>query len=612
VADLSGVQLHLVDTVEKAGQLMTWLGTVHEDDVIAVDTETGERPGRPKGDALSPWHGRLRLAQIGDSITGWAIPWDQWNGVFHEAMSRYTGETIYHNIAFEARWFELQSEFKLPWDRAHDTMIAAHIIDPLGSGALKTLCSQYVDARAAAMQTTLDVEMTKNGWTWGTVPINFQPYWAYGALDTVLTCRLWSLFKAKCGPGGPYRLVYDLEMGTRRVVTKMELNGAPVDLAYSQRKYDELHAYSDGVKEWAAHRFGGKSIGSNQQLVTILEGLGAELGINADELTPTGQKKADKDVLKRLLRDGNSDVVQLADAVLKQRKASKLAETYFLNFLERHIDGRVHPNVRTLGARTSRMSITDPALQTLPKGERTVREAFIATDEDSCIITSDLDQVEFRMMASLSEDPQLISLFLEADKQPDGDAFTSIMREVYADPGAHKKDPRRKKIKGMIYGRLYGAGVAKQALTAGVSEPEMKSLADAFDSRYPGVSHFQRRVEDVGMRRYREEGTAYIITKTGRRLPCDDGKAYRLVNYLIQGGAAEVFKLDLLKLDAAGLTDYLLVPVHDEIVMNVPRSEAAQIMPVVREAMTTRDGWSVPLTAGCDGPYTNWGEGVDE
>jgi DNA polymerase-1 len=91
-------------------------------------------------------------------------------------------------------------------------------------------------------------------------------------------------------------------------------------------------------------------------------------------------------------------------------------------------------------------------------------------------------------------------------------------------------------------------------------------------------------------------------------LPCDEDRVYTLVNYLIQGGAAEVFKSNLVKLDQADLTEFLIVPVHDEIVLNAPREQALEIQKIVRECMTTTDGWAVPLTADVDGPLENWGE----
>lgn len=600
---LGDVKLHLIDNVDTAREFISWLGERRPHNAISIDTETGELPGGARDHALSPWHGQLRLVQVGDGQQGWAIPWKEWAGVFYEAMDKFDGPIVCHNIAFEARWFDVHSTWKMPWERAHDTMIMAHIIDPLGSGALKRLSSLYVDGRAAAMQETLDTSLATNGWTWGTVPTNFQPYWAYGALDTVLTMRIWEQFWEKCGPGQPYHRAYELEMQARKIVTRMEINGARIDLDYSNKKYKELNDYAESVKSWAKQTYGGVSISSNIQLVRLFESLGADI----TSYTPSGQKSADKDQLKLLSIEGNDEVKALAEIVLKQRKADKLANTYFLNFINDNVNGFVHPSVKTLGARTSRMSIQNPALQTLPKGDDTVRTAFIPKDEDHVIITSDLDQVEFRMFASLSKDPNLITLFNRADATG-SDPFTEIGREIYNDPTMQRSDKRRNLIKGTVYGRLYGAGVNKQALTAGVPESQMRSVSDAFDTRFPGMAMFQKQIEDVGMRRLKTEGQGYVHTWTGRRLPCDEDRVYTLVNYLIQGGAAEVFKSNLIKLDQAELTELLIVPVHDEIVLNAPRKDVEEIMKIVKKCMTTSEGWDVPLTAGIDGPMENWGE----
>jgi len=600
---LGNIRLELVDSVEQAQRFISWLSERRPHNAIAIDTETGELPGGKRDDALSPWHGQLRLVQVGDGQTGWSIPWGEWNGVFYEAMDKFDGPIVCHNIAFEARWFDVHSRWKMPWERAHDTMIMAHLIDPLGSGALKRLTSQYVDPQAAALQGQLDEGLVKNGWTWGTVPINYQPYWAYGALDPILTMRLWEMFWDKCGPGQPYSRAYELEMNTRRIVTRMELNGARLDLDYSKKKYQELVDYTEQVKQWGKDNYNGLSVTSNAQLVRAFEALGAEI----TQTTPSGAKSASADQLKLLLRDGTPEIQLLAETVLKQRKADKLASTYFSNFINDNVNGFVHPSVKTLGARTGRMSIQNPALQTLPKGDDTVRRAFLPKDDDHVIITSDLDQVEFRMFSSMSQDENLINLFNMADATG-SDPFTEIGREIYADPSMEKSDKRRGLIKGVVYGRLYGAGVAKQALTAGVPEEQMRAVSNAFDERFPGMALFQKKVEDVGMRRLREEGQGYVNTWTGRRLPCDEDRVYTLVNYLVQGGAAEVFKSNLVKLDQADLTELLIVPVHDEIVLNAPREDAAEIQQIVRECMTTREGWAVPLTADVDGPLENWGE----
>lgn len=603
--DLSGVSLNLVDSVEKAGEFISWLNYRRPMGAVSVDIETGELPGNDKKDALSPWHGQIRLAQVGDGQTGWAIPWDEWSGVFYQGMDKYQGPIVCHNIAFEARWFAVQSKWKLPWHQAHDTMLMSQIVDPQSKAGLKYLASQHIDARAVALQDTMHAEFAKNGWTWGTVPISFEPYWAYGALDTVLTARLFTdHFWPLVQPGAKYSIPYELEMATRRITTAMEINGARVDLEYSQRKYDELQAYTESVKEWGRKEFGGQSISSNVQLVRIFEGLGAEI----TETTPSGQKSMNKDQLAILAQDSNSAVRQLAQTVLSQRKADKLASSYFLNFMNDAVDGVLHPNINIMAARTGRMSVTNPALQTLPSGENTVRSAFIPKDGHG-IVSSDLDQVEFRLTASFSEDPALIALFLEADATG-GDVFTSIMRQVYKDDTLQKADKRRKLIKGVVYGKLYGAGVDKMAFTAGVSVADMKAVVDAFDATYPGVKRFQKTVEALGTKRLNEEGVGYITTATGRRLPCDEDRVYSLTNYLIQSTAAEVFKQNLIKLDAQDLTEFMIVPVHDEIVLQYPIENAAatkEFMETVAECMTTREGYAVPLTAGVEGPFANWG-----
>lgn len=610
--------LKLVDSVEEAGNFLRWLSQDRPLGAIAIDLETGEFPGKDKKHALSPWHGRIRLAQVGDGQTGWSIPWEEWSGVFYQALEHYQGPIIAHNIAFESKWLAVNSRYKLPWDKAHDTMIMSQVIQPdAGSHALKTLTDRLIDPRASAVQGLLDQAMVKNGWTWGTIPVNFPIYWQYGALDTVITTRLFlDHFYKHIRPGMQLNRPYELEMANRRVCTQMEINGARVDLEYSAEKYKQLMDYAENAKNMAQSRYG-YNIGSPSQLAAAIINLGGEI----TKRTAGGSPSVDKEQLDILKRDGNRDVRELAELVINVRKAGKLASSYFENFQKGAIDGILHPEIRTLEARTGRMSITNPALQTLPSGDPLVRRAFLPREENQRIVSSDLDQVEFRLTANFSQDEALINLFQEADRTG-GDVFTSIMRQVYKDDTLTKEDPRRKLIKGTVYGKLYGAGVSKMALTSGVQEEDMQEVVDAFDRTYPGIKRFQKKVEREGQQRLDLEGVAYVETETGRKLPADDNRLYALTNYKIQGTAAELFKQNLLKLDAAGLTDYMVVPVHDEIVLSVPLEMIEEVAPVIQDCMTTThksetEKWDVPLTAGCDiknksGEYfETWGSKYD-
>ena len=599
---LQGVKLHLVEDVETASKFLSWLGERRPHDAVGFDIETGERRGNDPKDALSPWRGQIRLAQIGDGMTGWAIPWEFWSGVFLQGMRKYTGKIICHNIAFEGKWMALQSDWDFPWHHAHDTMLMSRIISPTSPAGLKPLAERLVDYAAANAQGDLYATFAEHGWTWGTVPYNYQAYWVYSALDPVLTVRLFDQFWDDCGPGQKYHEAYELEMQVRRIANQMEMNGAPVDLDYSQDMVDRISAYTEGVKDWARKNYNGLSITSNVQLGRKFEELGAEI----TERTASGAKSVTKETLQRLAIGGNAQVSLLAEATLNQRQKDKLRSSYFENFIKDHIDGVLHPSINTMAARTSRMSITDPALQTLPKGDASVRRAFVTKSPDYGILSSDLDQVEFRLTASFSEDQKLLALFRAADEDGD-DVFTQIMHQVYDDDTLVKKDPRRNLIKSTVYGKLYGAGVDKMALTSKVSTSQMQSVVDGFDSNYPGVKLFQKKIENLGMQRIRNEGEGYVVTKLGRRLPCDPSRVYSLTNYLIQGSAAEIFKQNLVRLDQADMTQYMIVPVHDEIVLQVPKNEAEEIKKIVRECMTTRDGWPIVLSADAEGPFDNWG-----
>ena len=242
--------------------------------------------------------------------------------------------------------------YRIPRERSVDTMLAAHIINPLGSGGLKPLSAKYVDRGAAAGQEALDNGMAANGWTWATVPITYEPYWAYAALDTVLTARLWDRFKGQVGPGGPYADVFDLEMAVRFIVSRMEEHGAAIDVEYADRQYHRLNDEADAVEAWAKDAFGIK-ISSNDQLGAKLIELG---GVLLDK-TAGGKPKVDKYTLQ-VLKDPENEfppaVQMLAEQALRARSARKFASTYFKTLSEKSYDGLIHADVRTLGARTGR------------------------------------------------------------------------------------------------------------------------------------------------------------------------------------------------------------------------------------------------------------------
>lgn len=587
---LADVEVHLVDTVAEASEFMRWLGERRP--VLAVDTETS---------GLNPYAKDAcgRLIQFGDVRSGWSIPWETWSGVALEAFGRYDGDLVFHNAAFDVRWMQMHLKPWMPqWHKIHDTMIMAQIVNPLGSGALKQLGVQLVDRRANVGETLLKEAMAQQGWTWATVPADYGPFWAYGALDTVITAHLFEILRAH----ERYPETYQLEMSARRVISHMEENGSPIDLEYCYSMYSRLSEYVEQTKSWGKDTLG-ISLGSNMQLIKYFS---EELGIEVTRTTKSGAPSVDKYQLKMWVNDPPSQKAgDLAKLILDMRKADKLASSYFKNFIEMNVDSVLHPTIKTLGARTGRMSMTNPALQTLPKGEATVRDAFVP-HEGNVLISSDYSQIEMRLMAHFSQDQKLIKTFLDADASGD-DFFTTIGRDIYSAPEMNKEDPRRALVKGTMYGKAYGAGIPKMAETAGVPHAQMKSVVDAFDAQYPGVRDFQKAVENVGFRRERDEGQGYVMTPFGRRLPCDTGKVYTLVNYMLQGHAAEALKAAIVRLDSAGLGDYMLLPVHDEIIFSVPKEDYQEAMVLIRDVMSITDDYLVPVPADPEGPLDRWG-----
>jgi DNA polymerase-1 len=538
-------------------------------------------------------------------MNGWAIPWEDWRGLAMEALREYDGTQIYHNIAFEMKWLHEHAPggYRIPRDRSVDTMIAAHISNPLGAGGLKPLAAKYVDSKAANSQAALDDAMAENKWTWATVPISFRPYWMYGALDTVLTAHLWDKYRHEVGSGAPYQQVFDLEMAVRFIVTRMEERGARVDVEYARRKYQALHDEADEVERWARAAFGIK-VSSNDQLGAKIIEMGGQLL----DRTATGKPKVDKYTLQVLMDPENGESQELrllAEQALRARKARKFASTYFKNFVEKNYGGVVHSEIRTLGARTGRMSISNPPLQQLPKGNALVRNAFVAS-EGNVLVTADYDQIEARVFAEMAEDAGLIEAFRVADATG-GDFFVELGKQIYAAPDFQKSDKRRGLIKNVTYGKMYGAGVAKMAESAGVPVGRMEVVAESMDRQFPGMAEFMRQIESDGVKRQRREGQGYVVTPLGRRLPADDNRLYALTNYMIQSSAADVLKKALVRLDAAGYDEYMILPVHDEILVDIPAEYAEQAERDMPLLMQETDH-AIPLSASSDGSMARWGD----
>lgn len=433
---LDNVKLFLIETIDEAYAFRQWLGERRPLNALAFDTETT---------GLDRYNDRIRLAQIGDGETGWAIPWDRWNGVFRDAVRLWNGDWIAHNSTFDLGFLD-REDIEIPRHRVHDTMVRSRINEPHMSMALKSQCARHVDAAAAGLQEVLK----GTSWTWDSVPVDYGPYWQYGALDPVLTYRLEEHHRPITDAEAPR--AYELEMAVLWVIQRMERNGAHVDRPSAREHMVRFFDYCRTVEEWTEREYGVKA-GSNQAIIRILE----EAGYSFTKATASGAKALDAEVL------GEVDH-PLARAVLNRRQLQKMATTY-LRFYVENADGDdlLHPSINTLGARTSRMSMDSPNLQNLPRRGTSragdvvrsmITSRYVDRDladelwnplEHGSLVMCDFSQIEMRLLAHFSGEAAMQAAF-----RSDEDFFVNLARQIFQDDTITKKDPRRQITKNCV------------------------------------------------------------------------------------------------------------------------------------------------------------------
>lgn len=592
---LDNVELHLVNDLDTADKLMAWLGERHDGE-IAFDTETS---------GLSPETDVVRLAQIGDSRQGWAIPWERWGGVFEEVITRYDGPLYAHNAKYDYSMLKAAG-CTIPQGRLHDTRLMAHVLHPTYSTALKKLAAKYVDPRAGMLQNDLGLSHTdggtgngNQGWTWATVPVDYGPYWQYGALDTVLTSQLAAVLEVKMDETG-CRRAYDLELAASFVCERMERNGVPIDVPFARAKEAEFQRRAEAMIEQCLAEYGCKP-SANAAVAQAL----IDAGVSLDRTTATGAIQMDKEVL------GDVDH-PLAHLVLEYRRLTKLSSTYLRHFNTE----RLHPRINSVGARTGRMSMDGGGgsgcnLQNLPRKADASPEAIevrncVAAPEGQTLISCDLSQIEVRVLAHVTNMlgyPELVNAFLSPE-----DFFVVIARDVFQEPDFQKSDQRRTTVKSFVYGSNYGAGTEKLAQTAKVSMDQAQVVADGLARSYPGIKALARHIEANAIKRAGTHGSPFVSSfLTGRRHPADDSGLYKLVNFLVQGTAAEIFKMQLIEMENIGLGEKMILPIHDEILLCCDDDDVEETTRAVLSVMNNDSLLAMPITASASSAK-RWGE----
>lgn len=566
-------KITLVETLDEAMEFKRWLGERRP--ILGLDTETT---------GLHWWNPHfLRTTQFGDGEQAFVLPQEWWGKLVKDSIEQYEGEILGHNIKFEMHALA-SAGITLNPSKLHDSKVAAWLLDPADKtrNSLKMLSVKHVAKWAAYPEYLKDKYFRQNKVSWDTVPVDALPYWFYGGLDPILTCRLWDTV-------GHYSTTsaYQSEMALLPVVYRAERAGMRIDHEYITGLRSEFGEEMVVLKA-KAKAYGLENPASNQQIEAALKS--ALDGWEPEHFTPGGRAQLNKTILAGIPHE-------LGDIVIQYKKLQKMDSSYLKNFQKMADGDLLHGSINQLEARTGRMSVTQPALQTIPRGPA-IRDCFIA-EENCSILSIDYAQIELRLLAHYSQDGRMIEQFLAGD-----DLHNMLATSIF---GAGFTKPQRTVAKNSWFSKAYGAGVEKFAETAGVTVDFAQSIYDGLSTAYPGIQGLQDYVIDTGRARLAEEGRAYVRLADGTELPADDDSIYALVDYLLQGTAGKVLKRAIVDLDAAGLGEYIRMPIHDEVIFQLPLDIAEEVERTACEVMTNHD-YAVPLPVDATGGLTRWGD----
>jgi DNA polymerase-1 len=421
-----------------------------------------------------------------------------------------------------------------------------------------------------------------------------------------VTLELCRLTEPLVAARGLRELYASIELPLAAVLARMERAGVRIDAAELKRLSGVMAGEIVRLTQ-EIHGLAGKpfNIASPQQLGRVLF---EDLGLPAPGRS--GKSKSIStaaDVLDGLAADH-----EIVRKVLEFRQLSKLKGTY-VDALPALIDpqtGRLHTSFNQAGAATGRLSSSNPNLQNIPirtELGREIRAAFVPR-EGWRLLVADYSQIELRLLAHLSRDPLLMEAFRNGD-----DIHTLTASEVLGVPPLMVTPEARREAKAVNFGIVYGISAFGLAAQLGISRGEAEKYIRHYFERYAGV----RRFLDETIAEVRRTG--FTRTIFGRERPIPDinggnpnarGFAERTaVNSPLQGAAADLIKLAMVRLDAAlqagGLRSTMLLQVHDELVFECPPEELEELAPLVKREMEGACQLDVPLLVDI-GVGANW------
>ena len=505
---------------------------------------------------------------------------DAFRPLFDSPAITWIGQNLKYDLLV-MKWYGVT-----PKGQLFDTMLAHYVIEPEGKRGMDQLSAQYLAYEPVHIEELIG----KKGKGQGNMrDVQLDKITDYAAEDADITLQLKHIFLPQLRTKEVEKVFYAVENPLVKVLTDMEFEGIRVDtdflLDYSKELEREARQAEEKVYTQAGERF---NLASPKQLGEILfERM--KLDPKAKK-TKTGQYATGEDVLLKL-----ASKHQIVDDILAFRELTKLKSTY-VDALPQMINrktGRVHTSYAQAVAVTGRLSSNNPNLQNIPirtERGREIRKAFIPRNDEFLLLSADYSQIELRIVAAISGDPNMCAAFLEGK-----DIHTATAAKVF---GVDEKDvtkEMRYKAKSVNFGIIYGQGAFGLADNLGISRGEAKEIIDNYKAQFAGIQRYMDNTINFA----RENG--YVETLMGRKRWLKDinsanftvrGFAERnAINSPIQGTAADMIKLAMIKVHEEftrqGLRSRMLLQVHDELVFDAYKPELDIIKPIITRCMQT-------------------------
>ena len=504
----------------------------------------------------------------------------QFADLFNDEKKVWVGQNLkYDLLILKRHGYDLKGNI-------FDTMLAHYVIEPDGKASMDMMSAKYLGYEPVAIEDLIG----KKGRTQGSMrDVELEKIKEYAVEDADITLQLKNMLIPLLKKNEVEKVFSEVENPLVKVLMDMEYEGVRIDVDflndYSKELEREAKKSEESVYKQAGVRF---NLSSPKQLGEVLfEKL--QLDPKAKK-TKTGQYATGEDVLMKLAHKN-----QICMDILAYREYTKLKSTYVdaLPLLINRKTGRVHTTYGQAVAVTGRLASNNPNLQNIPirsdRGKE-IRKAFIPRDKDHILLSADYSQIELRIVAAISGDPNMGDAFRQ-----NKDIHTATAAKVYNVEEKEVTKEMRYKAKSVNFGIIYGQGAFGLADNLGIARAEAKAIIDNYKKEFHGITKYM----DDTINFAREHG--YVQTLMGRKRWLRDINSANFtvrsfaernaINSPIQGTAADMIKLAMIKLfeelEKRKFRSKMILQVHDELVFDALKEEAEAIKPVIIDCMQT-------------------------